>query len=123
MKTNLTNPLYSINNNNSKDIKSLEEILIKEIHEVGSITYPAIAYDSYWIASKSLYKNSTNKYDNNSITKSFKQIVFDTANTMDGLSGKIHFNNAGDRINGNYDFWMINKNNKGYEWYKENYSK
>ena len=120
MKTNLTNPLFSINNNNSKDIESLEEMLIKEIHEVGSITYPVIAYDSYWLASMSLFKNSTNKYDNNSITKSFKQMVFDTANTIDGLSGKILLNNAGDRINGNYDFWMINKNNKGYEWYKEN---
>ena len=34
-------------------------MLIKELHEVGSITYPAIAYDSYWLASISLYKNST----------------------------------------------------------------
>jgi branched-chain amino acid transport system substrate-binding protein len=123
IKTNLTNPLFSINDNNEEKIKILEEVLKKELHEVGSITYPAIAYDSYWLASMSLYINNTIKYDNNSNTKSFKQIVFDTAGSLNGLSGKILLNNAGDRINGNYDFWVVNKNNRGYEWYKENYSK
>jgi ABC-type branched-subunit amino acid transport system substrate-binding protein len=124
MKTNLTNPLFSIiNSNNSEKLNSLEEDLKKELHEVGSITYPAIAYDSYLVASLSLYKNSTSNYDknnnyNNSTTKSFKQIVFDTATKSleDGLSGKIILNKAGDRVSESYDFWKINKNSHGYEW-------
>jgi ABC-type branched-subunit amino acid transport system substrate-binding protein len=121
MKTNLTNPLFSIiNNNNSEKINSLGADLKKELHEVGSITYPVIAYDSYLVASKSLYKNSTLNYDknNNSTTKSFKQIVFDTATKSldDGLSGKIILNKAGDRVSESYDFWIVNKNSHGYEW-------
>ena len=123
MKTNLTNPLFSMNNTNSEKIKILEEKLKKEVHEVGSITYPAIAYDSYWLASKSLYQNNTMNHVKGSLQKSFKQIVFDTANSLDGLTGKILLNGAGDRINGNYDFWMVDKNNKEYEWHKENYGK
>ena len=121
MKINLTNPLYTINTKEPEKIKSLEDVLKKEIHGVNSITYPAIAYDSYWLASQSLYKNSTLNYGNDSRTKSFKQIVFDTANkTLDGLSGRILLNKAGDRISENYDFWIVNKNNHGYEWQKEN---
>ncbi|MGN6708185.1 MAG: ABC transporter substrate-binding protein [Candidatus Nitrosocosmicus sp.] len=127
MKTNFTNPLFSINNNiNLEKIKSLEEDLKKELHEVGSITYPVIAYDSYWVASLSLYKNSTLIYDKNSnintITKSFKQIVFDTSNKPleEGLSGKITLNSAGDRVSDSYDFWIVNKNSHGYEWDKVN---
>lgn len=125
IKTNLTDPLFSINNsNNSEKIISLEEDLKKELHEVGSITCPAIAYDSYWVASLSLYKNSTLYYskNNNSLTKSFKQIVFDTSNQpiKEGLSGKIILNKAGDRVSESYDFWFVNKNSHGYEWDKAN---
>ena len=47
-----------------------------------------------------------------------KEIVFETAESFDGTSGKIKLNNAGDRVGGNYDFWVVNKNNnsKSYEW-------
>ncbi len=56
MKTNLTNPLYSIVSESEK-VQCVEKILEKELHEAGSITYPAVAYDPYWIASLSFYKN------------------------------------------------------------------
>ena len=59
MKTNFTNPLYSISNE-TEESHALEKELEKKLHEEGSITYPAIAYDSYWIAALSLDKNSTN---------------------------------------------------------------
>ena len=58
MKINPSNPLYTINDEPEK-LRILKEVLKKEIHGVDSITYPAIAYDSYWVASQSLYKNST----------------------------------------------------------------
>ncbi|MGB8448280.1 MAG: ABC transporter substrate-binding protein, partial [Nitrososphaeraceae archaeon] len=58
MKTNFTNPLYSISNETAES-HALEKELEKKLHEAGSITYPAIAYDSYWIAAQSLDKNST----------------------------------------------------------------
>ena len=45
MKINLSNPLYSIDSE-SKKLHDLEEVLEKQLHEVSSITYPALAYDS-----------------------------------------------------------------------------
>ena len=121
MKTNLSNPLYSIGSE-SKKLHDLEEVLEKQLHEVSSITYPAIAYDSYWIASQSLDKNNTLNHDNNeNSTKSFKEILVETAESFDGISGEIELNKAGDRIGGNYDFWIVanDKDTQSYEWEKE----
>jgi len=123
MKTNLSNPLYSIDSE-SKKLHDLKEVLEKQLHEVGSITYPALAYDSYWIAALSLDKNNTtfNNSNKNLIKKSFKEIIVETADSFDeGISGKIKLNKAGDRIGGNYDFWIVAKDNntQSYEWEKE----
>ena len=121
MKVNLSNPLYSIDSE-SKKSHDLKEVLEKQLHEVSSITYPALAYDSYWIASLSLYKNSTLNHDNNeNLNKSFKEILVETADSFDGISGKIKLNKAGDRIGGNYDFWIVakDKDTQSYEWEKE----
>ena len=123
MKTNLSNPLYSIDSE-SKKLHDLEEVLEKQLHEVSSITYSALAYDSYWIAALSLDKNNTsyNNSNNENLTNSFKQIILETAESFDeGISGKIKLNKAGDRIDGNYDFWIVAKDNEtqNYEWEKE----
>ena len=120
MKTNFSNPLYSISSETEKS-HALEEELEKKLHEVGSITYPAIAYDSYWIAALSLDKNSTVNSDKENLTKSFKELVVETAESFEGMSGQIELNAAGDLIGGNYDFWIVGKNNvtHGYEWKKE----
>ena len=58
------------------------------------------------------------------MTKSFKEIVFETAESFDGISGKIKLNNAGDRVGGNYDFWVVGRNNntQSYEWEREHSS-
>ena len=124
MKTNLSNPLYSIDSE-SKKLHDLKEVLEKQLHEVGSITYSALAYDSYWIAALSLDKNNTtfnNNSNNENLTRSFKDIIPETAESFDdGISGKIKLNKAGDRLDGNYDFWIVAKDNdtQSYEWKKE----
>ncbi len=123
MKTNFSNPLYSIDSE-SKKYHDLKEVLEKQLHEVSSITYPALAYDSYWIAALSLDKNNTtfNNSNNGNLTKSFEEIIRETADSFDeGISGKIKLNKAGDRIGGNYDFWIVGKDNdtQNYEWEKE----
>ena len=120
MKTNFTNPLYSISNE-TEESHALEKELEKKLHEVGSITYPAIAYDSYWIAALSLDKNSTIISDKENFSKSFKELVVETAESFEGMSGQIKLNAAGDRIGGNYDFWIVGKDNdtQSYEWEKE----
>ena len=75
------------------------------------------------IAALSLDKNNTNyKNSNGNLTKSFKEIIIETAESFDnGISGKIKLNKAGDRIGGNYDFWIVAKDNdtQSYEWEKE----
>ncbi|MGA7007854.1 MAG: ABC transporter substrate-binding protein [Nitrososphaeraceae archaeon] len=120
MKTNFTNPLYSISNE-TEESHALEKELEKKLHEVGSITYPAIAYDSYWIAAQSLDKNSTIISDKENFSKSFKELVVETAESFEGMSGRIKLNAAGDRIGGNYDFWIVgkDKDTQNYEWEKE----
>jgi branched-chain amino acid transport system substrate-binding protein len=126
MKTNLSNPLYSIDSE-SKKLHDLREVLEKQLHEVSSITYPALAYDSYWIAALSLDKNNTtfnnnNNSNNGNLTKPFKEIIPETAESFDeGISGKIKLNKAGDRLDGNYDFWIVakDKDTQSYEWEKE----
>ena len=117
MKTNFSNPLYSIS---SETAHALEEELEKKLHEVGSITYPAIAYDSYWIAALSLDNNSTINSDKENLTKSLKELVVETAQSFEGMSGQINLNAAGDRIGGNYDMWIVGKDNgtQSYEWKK-----
>ena len=120
MKTNFSNPLYSISSETEKS-HALEEELEKRLHEVGSITYPAIAYDSYWIAALSLDKNSTINSDNENLTRSFKELVVGTVESFEGMSGQIKLNTAGDRIGGNYDFWIVGKDNdtQSFVWKKE----
>ena len=122
MKTHLSNPLYSIDSE-SKKLHDLKEVLEKQLHEVGSITYPALAYDSYWVAALSLDKNNTTYNNNNgNLTRSFKEIIPETAESFDdGISGKIKLNKAGDRLDGNFDFWIVAKDNdtQSYEWKKE----
>ena len=120
MKTNFTNPLYSISNE-TEESQALEKELEKKLHEAGSITYPAIAYDSYWIAALSLDKNSTIISYKENFSKSFKELVVETAESFEGMSGRIKLNAAGDRIGGNYDFWIVgkDKDTQSYEWEKE----
>jgi branched-chain amino acid transport system substrate-binding protein len=120
MKVNLSNPLYAIDSEAEKS-HDLEEVLEEKLHEVSSITYPALAYDSYWIASLSLDNNSTFNHGNENLTKSFNEIVVETAQSFNGISGKIKLNKAGDRSGGNYDFWIVAKDNdtQSYEWEKE----
>ena len=125
IKTNFSNPLYSIDTKSPK-IHELIEILEEELHDGGSVTYPAIAYDAFWISSLSLDINSTNSYliDHKNINKkSFKDIVFTTAESFDnGISGKIQLNDSGDRIGENYDFWGVTKHPQKhqYVWKIEN---
>jgi ABC-type branched-subunit amino acid transport system substrate-binding protein len=62
-----------------------------------------------------------NQDNNENLTKSFKEIVVQTAESFDGISGKIKLNEVGDRIGGDYDFWIVakDKDTQSYEWEKE----
>jgi ABC-type branched-subunit amino acid transport system substrate-binding protein len=77
-----------------------------------------MAYDSYWIAALSLDKNSTLNLGKENLTKTFREFVIETAESFEGISGNIELNGAGDRIGGDYDFWIVDKDDatESYEW-------
>ena len=66
--------------------------------------------------------NTTFNNSSENLTKSFKEMIVETAESFDeGISGKIKLNKAGDCIGENYDFWIVAKDNhtQSYEWVKE----
>lgn len=89
---------------------------VKKLHGFTSLTYPILAYDTYWVTALSLEKiidNSTINID----VESLKNIITGTAADYNGISGKIILNDAGDRINENYDIWSVVKSQKDFDNY------
>lgn len=116
-QTRLSNPLFSISSDSSN--LSDFEIDISELNHGSSMTYAALAYDSFWIAAMSVDKHK-NYYNNNDTN--FGETLLEVAESYVGVSGKIELNEAGDRISDSYDFWTVTRDNhtKQYEWHNEN---
>jgi ABC-type branched-subunit amino acid transport system substrate-binding protein len=85
----------------------------KKSHGSTSLTYPILAYDSFWVACLSLEKSVANKTTD---IDHLKKIIITTATNHFGISGKIILNDAGDRINGNYDIWSVVKSEDSGEY-------
>jgi branched-chain amino acid transport system substrate-binding protein len=117
-ETNFTNPLYSTASESLK-YKDFAAKLGQIYHDT-SITYPALAYDALWIAAKTL-ENYTNQIDlkqSNAVNAiTINEILVDVAKSFDGVSGKINLNKAGDRISENYDFWKVERQKHGDNYY------
>ncbi len=113
--TNFTNPLYSIHFHN--DIaKLIENEIEKKLHGHGSLTYPLMAYDAFWVA---VLSSNHIKESNITDIESIKKIILNTTLQYDGITGKIILNKAGDRIGNDYDLWMVKKDkfkNDKYVW-------
>ncbi len=43
--------------------------------------------------------------------KDFNEILVETAESYNGVTGEINLNMAGDRISENFDFWHVTKDN------------
>jgi branched-chain amino acid transport system substrate-binding protein len=116
VKTNFLNPIYSVNASDS--FKKLEERIVEEIHEVPR-SYAQVAYDEFWVAALTLNNYTGIQQDD---IGSLRQAFINTTNSYIGVTGRTELNDAGDRINGSYDFWAIRPlskdvNNKGsFEW-------
>ncbi|HEX5574210.1 MAG TPA: ABC transporter substrate-binding protein, partial [Nitrososphaeraceae archaeon] len=112
---NFSNPLFQVNLNNSK-AETLGEEIEKKLHGSSSLTYPILAYDTYWVTALSLEKIIDNRTTDIDV-ESLKKIITGTAADYDGISGKIILNDAGDRINANYDIWSVVKSQKDFDDY------
>jgi branched-chain amino acid transport system substrate-binding protein len=116
VKTNFLNPIYSVNASDS--FKKLEERIVEEIDEVPR-SYAQVAYDEFWVAALTLNNYTGTQQDD---IGSLRQAFINTTNFYIGVTGRTELNDAGDRINGSYDFWAIRPlskdvNNKGsFEW-------
>ncbi|MCD6036166.1 MAG: hypothetical protein K0S67_50 [Nitrososphaeraceae archaeon] len=86
-----------------------------------NLSNPLYSIDTESKKSHDLKEVLEKQFGNENLTKSFKEIVVETAESFDGISGKIQLNEAGDRIGGDYDFWIVAKDNdtQSYEWEKE----
>jgi ABC-type branched-subunit amino acid transport system substrate-binding protein len=116
VKTNFLNPIYSVNASDS--FKKLEERIVEEIDEVPR-SYAAVAYDEFRVAALTLNNYTGTQKDD---IGSLRQTFVNTTNFHIGVTGRTELNDAGDRINGSYDFWAIQPLSKGdkskgsFEW-------
>lgn len=107
--TNFSNPLFHVDLSN-KTAETLGAVIEKKLHGSTSLTYPTIAYDTFCIAALSLEKIANNMTDEIDVDN-LKKIIITTARVDHGISGNIILNDAGDRINANYDMWSVTKSN------------
>ena len=121
-QTHFSNPLFSPSVD-SKKASDFERELA-ELHHGSSITYPALAYDSFWIAAMTLDKYNYTLYTNtiNNNDTNFGKMLLEISESYDGMTGNIDLNAAGDRVSDKYDFWIVTKDNstQHYEWHREN---
>lgn len=121
-QTHFANPLFSISSESKKSSEFEDELL--ELYHGSSITYPALAYDSFWIAAMSLheYADAINEGRYTENVTIFNQILANLSESYEGVTGPIDLNAAGDRTSENYDFWYVTLDNstQHYEWHKEN---
>lgn len=123
-QTHFANPLFSIAVDSEKSSKFQKDF--SKLYHGSSITYSALAYDSFWIAAMALDKYDTlNDQKNNveNVTK-LKDILGEISARYEGVTGKIALNAAGDRVSENYDFWIVSKDNstQHFEWHNEDHS-
>ncbi len=108
LKTNFSNPIFGVQNDNDDRLKRVEN----EIHKILERTprsYASVAYDIFWIASltENDIKMNATQNDLNSLKKTFERV----ANSYRGITGNTTLNNVGDRKYGDYDFWAIRASN------------
>ena len=116
VKTNFLNPIYGVEASDS--FNKLEERIVEEIDRAPR-SYAEVAYDEFWVAALTLNKYTGTQKDD---IGSLRQTFVNTTNFYIGVTGRTELNDAGDRINGSYDFWAIQPlsedvNNKdSFEW-------
>jgi ABC-type branched-subunit amino acid transport system substrate-binding protein len=108
VKTDFSNPIYGVENDNNDKFKHIETQILEKIERTPR-SYASIAYDILWIAAltENDGKTKTALYDTNSLKKTFQKV----ANSYIGITGNTTLNSVGDRKYGNYDFWAIRVNN------------
>lgn len=112
-QTGLVNPLFTvgIDNHTVHELEGTSGGYTDGEYD-SAMTYAATAYDSFWISSNSLEKNSTLDMNLADLSGAyFNETLLETAESYDGITGKIDLNLVDDRITENHDLWYVVKDN------------
>jgi len=69
------------------------------------------AYDALFVVQRALQNSGGTKIFGN-----FKAAFVNEANAYVGITGSTALDSAGDRLNGNFDFWAVQLENGSYDW-------
>src|SRR5436190_21028186 len=69
------------------------------------------AYDALFVVQRALQNSGGTKIFGN-----FKAAFVNEANAYVGITGSTALDSAGDRLNGNFDFWAVRLENGSYDW-------
>lgn len=106
-------PIFGLDNNASEKWMPVKKA-IYESTRIEADAFALATYDALWLVYLSQISNGFSK-DINVIKNSFTGM----ASNYYGLTGWTHLNASGDRQFGNFDYWIVRKNNDGnYEWVK-----
>ncbi|MDX1372956.1 MAG: hypothetical protein R3321_10825 [Nitrososphaeraceae archaeon] len=112
-------PLYGFKENNNKKLESFLDKYDK-YHSETTLTFDSpYLYDSAWLASLTKIKSNNSKE-----VEILKRDFLDISDSYTGITGPTILNEFGDRLNSNYDFWIVsdrkenNTDNNRLEWIK-----
>ena len=121
VKTSFANPIYAVDDDKNRRFIEVNRHITEEIGHPHR-SYAELAYDALWVAALTYDKvvganQKTTEHNNiNVLSKTLLRV----ASYYDGITGKTHLNDAGDRTSGSYDFWSITRKNDDnaseYEW-------
>jgi branched-chain amino acid transport system substrate-binding protein len=101
VKTNLTTPIFAVEDDNDERLKHIEAQIHEQIERIPR-SYASVAYDTLWVAA--LAENDPKAtHDINYL----KNIIVKIAHSYQGITGNTTLNQFGDRKYGNYDFWAV----------------
>ena len=98
VKTAFANPIYAVEET-ERFTRVNEQITDGIGHSHRS--YAEIAYDALHIAVQSSLDVR------GSDLQTLRESLVSNANSYDGITGEMSLNDAGDRLNGSYDFWSV----------------
>ncbi|MFN8534422.1 MAG: ABC transporter substrate-binding protein [Dehalococcoidia bacterium] len=109
VKVGLPNPIFG----QVGDIAQLEDVSERVRALIGDAptAYALAAYDAATVGVVALLLAG-----NGDNIDRFRQVLIETADLYDGLTGPTTLNAAGDRAGGDYDFWAIRSENGGFYW-------
>lgn len=102
-------PIHGLDDNAKDKYSAINNYIVAQSGLSGNI-YSFNTYDALWIAVLNSFRSDISQ------PEEFTSSLRETAGNYFGATGRVIFNDAGDRIPQTFDFFGIDKNNRQYEW-------